>query len=223
MADNPETDNGADTSDDRESDTLRIAILGICPISIEAALYGRYLGYEVVLFGPDEVCRPWRDDTTTMSSPFRENCTPLGLAALDAQANDYQHPQPDATLSYQQWVESYCIPLSCTDLVRTALRLESPVKAVVFHRVDETFQIVASQDAGALPEQFDYVIQPNDLGAPLRFEAADVDDYLILDGQRPTNGSLDFQAAIASIVRAYRVIGERVDLNVYETLPQYKL
>ena len=65
----------------------RIAILGAGPIGVETALYARFLGYDVDLYERQEVAANLlRWGHVRMFSPFSWNSSPLGLAALAAQA-----------------------------------------------------------------------------------------------------------------------------------------
>ena len=64
----------------------KLAILGAGPIGLEAALYARFLGYDVAIFDEAEVAanvRRWGH--VRMFTPFGMNRSPLGLAALAAQ------------------------------------------------------------------------------------------------------------------------------------------
>lgn len=109
----------------------RIAILGAGPIGLEAALYGRFLGYEVDLFEQHqalESVRRWGH--ATMFSPFGMNRSTLGLAALHAQAPDYRPPADDALLTGRQWVESYLLPLAESDLLCDGLHPQTRVVGV---------------------------------------------------------------------------------------------
>jgi hypothetical protein len=109
----------------------KIAILGAGPIGLEAALYARFLGYDVELFdrgGVAEHVRRWGH--VRLFSPFAMNSTPLGLAALAAQDESYRPPAGDAILTGGQWVSEYLEPLSRTDLLADSLRLHSHVVAV---------------------------------------------------------------------------------------------
>ncbi len=63
-----------------------IAVLGAGPIGLEAALYGRYLGYEVHIYERGQVAEHVnRWGHVRMFTPFGENASTLGLAALKAQ------------------------------------------------------------------------------------------------------------------------------------------
>lgn len=108
-----------------------IVLLGAGPIGIEAAIYARYLGYDVVLLEQADLAenvRVWGH--LRMFSPFQQNSSSLGLAALRAQDPDYQPPKPDQQLIGRQWAEQYLIPLSETDLLADHIRTHSQALAV---------------------------------------------------------------------------------------------
>ncbi len=99
---------------------------GAGPIGLEAALYARYLGYDVQVLEQDRVAARLRTPADLrMPSPFQELSTPLGLAALQAQDPDYKPPAPDAMLTGRQWIEQYLEPLANTDLVADHLHCGS--------------------------------------------------------------------------------------------------
>jgi hypothetical protein len=108
-----------------------IAILGGGPMGIEAGLYGRFLGYDVVILEAQDVAahvRSWGH--VRMFSPFRQLCSTLGLAALRAQDPDLRVPDPDAQLTGRQWVEHYIQPLSQSDLLADHVQCLTRVVAV---------------------------------------------------------------------------------------------
>jgi thioredoxin reductase len=109
----------------------KIAVLGAGPIGLEAALYARFLGYDVVIYDRGEVAasvRQWGH--VRMFTPFGMNRSPLGLAALRAQDETYQPPGDDALLRGREWVDRYLFPLSQTDLLADHLRLNTTVVAI---------------------------------------------------------------------------------------------
>jgi 2-polyprenyl-6-methoxyphenol hydroxylase-like FAD-dependent oxidoreductase len=78
----------------------RIAVIGAGPIGLEAALYARYLGYDVDVYERGRVAEnllQWGH--VRMFSPFGQNRSPLGLAALKAQDPAWQPPGDDELLS----------------------------------------------------------------------------------------------------------------------------
>ncbi len=140
----------------------RIAILGAGPIGLEAALYARSLGYEVVVFERGNVAdhvMQWGH--VRMFSPFRMNRSSLGLAALAAQDPDYSAPDEEALLTGREWVQRYLLPLSQTDLLHgcvcentrvvqvgrnEVVKTDSPGDA---RRAESPFRILLRDSAGA--------------------------------------------------------------------------
>ena len=109
----------------------RIAVLGAGPIGLETALYARCLGYNVDVYERGGVCENvLRWGHVAMFSPFGLNRSPLGLAALAAQDEKYRAPEDAALLTGRQWVQSYLLPLSKTDLVADSLHENTAVVAV---------------------------------------------------------------------------------------------
>ncbi|MDP7016084.1 MAG: hypothetical protein QGG36_09810 [Pirellulaceae bacterium] len=109
----------------------RIAILGAGPIGIEAALYARFLGYQVdVLERGDVAAHVRRWGHVRMFSPFQLNSSPLGLNALNAQRPDFQAPAADALLTGGEWVDQYLQPLTETDLLADCIHTGLEVRAV---------------------------------------------------------------------------------------------
>lgn len=109
----------------------RLAILGAGPIGLEAALYARFLGYDVALYEQGDIAasvRRWQH--VRMFTPFAQNRSPLGLAAIEAHDESYQPPADNALLTGAEWLASYLLPLAQTDLVSDHLRLHTTVIAV---------------------------------------------------------------------------------------------
>jgi thioredoxin reductase len=163
----------------------KIAIIGAGPIGLEAALYARFLGYEVVLIEQGlQVCehvRRW--GTVRMFTPFSMNSSSLGLAALKAQDDNFNAPAFDALLTGNEWIAAYLEPLASSDLLVDQLRLGSRVRSV--NRVGQTksehvgnkqrrdtgFRLQVNTPSGDRDELSDIVIdtsgvlgQPNWLG-----------------------------------------------------------
>ncbi|MCI0357293.1 MAG: NAD(P)-binding domain-containing protein [Planctomycetaceae bacterium] len=109
----------------------KIAILGAGPVGLEAALYARFLGFEVAIFEAGEIAdsvRRWGH--IRMFTPFGMNRSPLGLAAIQAQDDSYRPPADDELLTGRQWVERYLLPLSQTDLLADHIRTHAQVVAI---------------------------------------------------------------------------------------------
>lgn len=109
----------------------RIAVLGAGPVGLEAALYARYLGYDVVVYERGRVAEHLlRFGHVRLFTPWRMNVSTLGLAALAAQDTGWQPPDGDQLLTARELAEVYFIPLAQSDLVCDSLRLGGEVVAV---------------------------------------------------------------------------------------------
>lgn len=161
-----------------------IGILGAGPVGLEAALYARFLGFDVLVFERGEVAdhvRQWGH--VRMFSPFAMNRSPLGLAAIAAQDESYRAPADDALLTGAEWREQYLLPLAGTDLLADPLRLGATVDFIGRteflkgdaigdeRRGEDEFRIVYRDDQGEHEATVDAVIdtsgvfgQPNWLG-----------------------------------------------------------
>jgi cation diffusion facilitator CzcD-associated flavoprotein CzcO len=109
----------------------RLAILGAGPLGLEAALYARFLGYDVIVIEAGEVAehvKRWGH--LQMFSRFGHCRSPLGLAALAAQDEAYEPPADEARLTGREWREHYLLPLSATDLLVDHIRPHTRVVAV---------------------------------------------------------------------------------------------
>lgn len=97
----------------------RIAIVGGGPLGVEAALYGRYLGYEVVLFERGEIGQAWLAHRDAPLPMLPGRClSPLAVAALKAHDGGLALPgDPAFPLTIDQWVGSGLVRLASTDLL----------------------------------------------------------------------------------------------------------
>src|SRR5262245_60219443 len=149
----------------------KLAILGAGPIGLEAALYARFLGYDVVVYERGDVAasvRQWGH--VRMFTPFGMNRTTLGLAAIQAQDESYRPPPDDALLTGNEWIERYLLPLSETDLLSDHLRLRTVVVGVGKEellkgdlpgdpdRGDWSFRVLTNDKDGEKIELFDGVL-----------------------------------------------------------------
>ena len=95
----------------------KIAVVGAGPLGIEAALYGRFLGYDVTLIESETVghsLTPQRDQPLPM---LPNRCvSSLAISALQAQSPD----APPITLptTVAQWIDELLVPLTTIDDAR---------------------------------------------------------------------------------------------------------
>lgn len=96
----------------------RVVVLGAGPIGLEAALYARYLGYDVAVVEQHTVAAAvQRWGHVKMFSPFGMNSSSLGRAALQAQVEDLDLPADDALLTGTEFAKRYLLPLAKSDLL----------------------------------------------------------------------------------------------------------
>jgi thioredoxin reductase len=108
------------------SRSLRIAILGAGPIGLEAALYGRMLGHDVVIFEQGDIAQAvqsWRH--VRMFSPWSMNRSALGQRRV-AEAG-YPAPDPSHCPTGGEFADHYLLPLSRDPLLEGRLRLHSRI------------------------------------------------------------------------------------------------
>ena len=108
-----------------------IAIIGGGPAAIEAALYGRFLGYTVSIFERGKVgsnLKAWSD--FCIAEKWSDVTSTLGLAALEAQHGPQGLPTGDGAITYGQYLEEYLIPVAKTDLIYNSLQINSSVLSV---------------------------------------------------------------------------------------------
>ncbi len=101
----------------------RIAVIGAGPIGLEAALYARFLGYEVEIFERARLCERLREWSHVPGLvPFSAIRSSLALAALAAHDRDWRPPPEDALLGRAELLNHYYAPLAATDLLDGCLR-----------------------------------------------------------------------------------------------------
>jgi thioredoxin reductase len=117
----------------------KLAILGAGPIGLEAALYARFLGYDVLVLEQGEICQhvcQWGH--VPMFSPFAQLHSALGLAAIKAQDENYRPPALEAFLTGQEWLEQYLLPLAGTDLLSDQIATGTTVRMIGKEQVLKT-------------------------------------------------------------------------------------
>ncbi len=109
----------------------KIAVIGSGPIGLEAALYARFLGYEVDIFeaGSQVASSVRRWGHVRMFSPFGMNRSPLAVSALQAQGIT-NLPADDSLLTGNEYAEEFLDRLAHSDLLEDSLKLNSRVVAI---------------------------------------------------------------------------------------------
>lgn len=125
--------------DDSNSDmTLdppgRIAVIGAGPLGLEAAIYGRYLGYDVLVFEQGDVAAALRREHGPVPMLPDRTVSSLVVSALKAnQASGEPFRYP---MTIQQWVNDVLEPLSHFDLLRGRVHSFATVQSIELLDVD---------------------------------------------------------------------------------------
>lgn len=140
----------------------RIAVVGAGPIGLEAALYARYLGYDVDVYERGRVAENLlRWGHVRLFTPWKMNVSPLGLAALSAQDESWRPSDDEAIFTGRELAEAYFLPLANSDLLVDHMHLGVEVLAlgrdgllktdVVEEdvRIEAPFRILLRDGAGA--------------------------------------------------------------------------
>ena len=160
-----------------------ILFIGAGPVALEAALYARYRGYHVEILEAGQVCEHvhhWSH--VKMFSPFSMNHSPLGKAAIESHEPNHLFPATDEYITGAQWLASYLLPLSETDLLRPSIHTNSRVVSVsrtwsnktdlTHDRAGDPFRVIVEQEKQQRVLTADIVIDtsgvyanPNPIGA----------------------------------------------------------
>src|SRR5258708_15909304 len=139
----------------------RIGVLGAGPIGLEAALYARYLGYEVDLYERGRVSEhllQWGH--SRLFTPFAANASPLGISALAAQDSTWTPPAAEAFMTGRELAERYYRPLAQSDLLVDGIHEQTEMLAVARgelrkqdlageERAEADFRLLLRSSAGA--------------------------------------------------------------------------
>lgn len=214
-----------------------IAIVGAGPLGIEAALYGRYLGYDVTLFEQAVVGASLIDQLESPLPMGADRClSPLALAALNAQYPEQAPRKFPETIG--EWLTAVLTPLMETDLL--VGRIQQPASVTKIESVTATDLNIApeqsadhddeSADQDELSPDFRITIDGDDFACPI-FEAvilaigADPAPALVIAQPHPFFARIgaavggqaeqDFQAGLRDIVACFARFTDRQGLDLY--------
>jgi hypothetical protein len=108
-----------------------LGIIGGGLLGVEAALYGRMLGYDCFLLDAGRLAgslRAWGD--RPLAGSAADYISPLGRLALAAQFPERQLPDQHQRLLASDLLEQYLLPLAKTDLVRDQVLIQTEVLSV---------------------------------------------------------------------------------------------
>lgn len=99
----------------------RIVIIGTGPVGLEAALYGRSLGHEVIAYDRGDVASSLAQwGFVRLFTPWKLNVTKLGLKALHQPV--WYGPMADVCPSAAELRERYCLPLAASSALEGAIK-----------------------------------------------------------------------------------------------------
>lgn len=109
----------------------RLAILGAGPIGLEAALYARSLGFEVMVYERGQIAEALRHwGHVKLFTPFGLLHTPLGRQAILAANSEHKLPGTDDCITGWQFRETYLEPLAKCELLKGCVRTGIEVASV---------------------------------------------------------------------------------------------
>ena len=153
-----------------------IAVVGAGPLGIEAALYGRFLGYDVTLVEAHEVGHALQDKAVSPLPILPDRClSPLAMAALTAQ--DDESAGRTLPLLVSQWIQEALIPLTETDLLRGRLRVPWTVTEIVTVPIELEED---EEDDGSIPPDFRLTL----IGTDGQTESLDTEAVIVAVGEQ---------------------------------------
>ena len=187
-----------------------IAIHGSGPVGLEAALYARFLGYQVILVdkrSPAEILSA--GPPGELGLELSELSSTLGRAALAAHDPEQPIVLDTPILSLPQWHKSYLGPLSETDLLVDQQRWQVTIENIT---PSEQGLLVTASDTG------ESILVDAVIDTSGQFSEADHLHVLLeVALQDITPGTLKdaFRAGLAAIRGLFAVLGDRHDLDLY--------
>ncbi|TWU05718.1 NAD-binding protein [Stieleria varia] len=124
-----------------------IAVIGAGPLGIEAALYGRYLGYDVTVIEAHRVGYSMYQRREEPLPMMPDRClTPLAISALNAQRGDNAPMTLPVTIG--QWINNALLPLTQSDLLSDRVREGCVVTAMDWVPVPEQPSNETNEETG---------------------------------------------------------------------------
>lgn len=208
-----------------------IAVVGAGALGVEAALYGRFLGYDVTLIEAESVASSMAELGETPLPMLPDRClSPLAASALESQLRDSPHLVLPTT--YEQWIHNGLIPLTESDLLKGRLRMPQRVTEIRCIAVEADEE---GEDTSEIPSDFRLTtIDPerkkhkvdaeavilavgSECEIKIRFELPKPYFYRVAAG--PTESAEDdLRSGFRQIVTVFAELSGRSDLDLYRPM-----
>jgi hypothetical protein len=205
-----------------------IAVVGAGPLGIEAALYARYLGYDVTLIESIGIASSLGNRRTQPLPLPPDRClSPLAVGALHSQYPSLATGTKPITVG--QWIDEALIPLTETDLLIG--RLKCPARVTEIQTIAIEPEEGDEEDGEDIPPDFRLAIVGADGNESLDAEsvvmATGQSDQVALGFQTPApyffrvgesvtgHAEADFWAGLQQIVSIFAGLVGRRDLDLY--------
>jgi predicted flavoprotein YhiN len=202
-----------------------IVVVGGGPVGVEAALYGRFLGYNVTLLEREAVGSSLaaRGDQPLDILPDRCLST-LARGALEAQIGPRRETLPS---DCQAWVQQTLVPLSESDLLAGRVQTSAHVRRIVRIPI-EPDDADSADELAEIPEDFRLQLESGETidaeavivaigGAePIGLDFPTPAPYFFELGRHDSGDpEADLKRAWREIVDVYAALAGRADLDLY--------
>jgi hypothetical protein len=190
-----------------------IAITGNGPIGLEAALYARFLGYQVILVGKTSLADMLATgDSIELDLRLSDLSSTLGRAALAAHDEQQSISLDTSLLSCKGWYESYLGPLSRTDLLADQQKWQVTLESI---SLSEKGLLLTAGDSDESLE-VDAVIDGKEQSLPIDrvYQLPEVR----LQGISPGSLESAFRVGLSAIRELFALLGGRQDLDLYDSV-----
>ncbi len=144
----------------------RIGIIGAGPIGLECALYGRYLGYEVVVVEAGAIGQTLREHRDLPLPMLPDRClSPLALAAIQTQSETSDPLVLPLTIG--DWIDQGLQAIAETDLLDGCVFTHARVESISLAPIDQDDELGDETEDddehfGEIPPDFDLKIRDAD-------------------------------------------------------------
>lgn len=208
-----------------------IAVVGAGAVGVEAALYGRFLGYDVTLIEAVAVGQSLVDLADEPLPMLPDRClSPLAASALESQLGDDQRLVLPTTC--REWIEGVLIPLTESDLLHGRLRMPARVSSI---RLISAPADDEGEDTAAIPPDFRLTLVDGDGGKQqvdveavvlavgptsdinIRFDVP-APYYFQIAAQSTSDDERDLREGLREIVALFAELSGRPNLDLYRPL-----